>query len=335
MFSSRNKDANVIHLNPFFKLKPNLILSDISKACGLFSLHLKKQSVTGFAPLSSAGSSELSFFHNPKYRDALKNTKALACFVTQEYAELLPDTTIPLITETPYRALAQALQYAYVPVYERFDGTWTDQGFFLGKDAHIGADVKIGPYSVIGPGVHIGDGTHIGAHVTIENALIGTHCQILSGAVIGDESLSFDRDSAGKIDVPQFGCVRIGDHVCIGSQTIVDRGSLQDTTIGDHTAIGGLVHVGHNVQIGKGVTIISQTGIAGSTVIDDLVIVGGQAGIAGHLHIGKGAQIAGQSGVTHEIPAYTKVMGSPAVEANTFKRQMYNLQKLGKGRLDA
>lgn len=308
----------IFHMNPFFKIKPDVTLLDIVAICNLPFPHLKNQPVSGFAPLGIADSSELSFFHNPKYKDALKNTQALACFISEEYAGLLPDTTIPLTTKTPYRTLAQALQYAYSANYDRFDGTWTDQGFFLGKDAQIGADVKIGPYSVIGPGVHVGEGTHIGAHVTIENTLIGKHCQIRSGAVIGDESLSFDRDSTGKIDVPQLGCVRIGDHVCIGPQTIVDRGSLQDTLIGDYTAIGGLVHVGHNVQIGKGVTIISQTGIAGSTVIDDFVIIGGQTGIAGHLHVGKGVQIAGQSGVAHDVPDYAKMAGTPAVDANIF-----------------
>lgn len=320
-------------MNPFFKIKPDLTLLDIVAICNLPFSHLKNHPVSGFAPLGTAGPSELSFFHNPKYNDVLKKTQALACFITEEYAELLPDNTIPLTTKTPYRLLAQALQYAYVSTYDRFDGTWSKQGFFLGKDAQIGADVKIGPYSVIGPGVQIGDGTHIGAQVVIENALIGKQSQIRSGSVIGDESLSFDRDSTGKIDVPQLGCVRIGDHVCIGPQTIIDRGSLQDTVIGDHTAIGGLVHVGHNVQIGKGVTIISQTAIAGSSVIDDFVIIAGQVGIAGHLHIGKGVQIAGQSGVAHDVPDYAKVAGTPAVDANIFKRQMYNLQKLGKRRL--
>ena len=321
-------------MNPFFRIKQDLTLLDIVTLCGLPVSHLKNHAVSGFAPLKTASSSEISFFHNPKYRDVLSNTQALACFIAEEYADLLPETTIPLITKMPYRALAEALQYAYVSVYARFDGARTKQGYVLGKDAHIGTNVKIGPYSVIGPGVHIGDGAHIGAHVTIENALIGAHCQIHSGAVIGDESLSFERDHTGKIDVPQLGCVRIGDHVCIGPQTIIDRGSLQDTTIGEHTAIGGLVHVGHNVQIGKGVTIISQTAIAGSSVIDDFVVMGGQTGIAGHLHIGKGVQIAGQSGVAHDVPAYSQIAGSPAVEANIFKRQMYNLQKLGKRCLD-
>lgn len=324
----------IAYVNPFFKIKSDLTLLDIIATCNLSFPHLKNQPVLGFAPLGTAGPSELSFFHNPKYKDALKKTQALACFIAEEYAALLPDTTIPLITKTPYRALAQALQYAYVAIYDRFDGISTKQGFFLGKGAHIGVDVEIGPYSIIGPGVHVGDGTHIGAHVTIENTLIGKHCQIYSGAVLGDESLSFDRDSKGKIDVPQLGCARIGDYVCIGPQTIIDRGSLQDTTIGNHTAIGGFVHVGHNVRIGKGVTIISQTAIAGSSVIDDFVVIAGQVGIAGHLHIGKGVQIAGQSGVAHDIPDYTRVAGTPAVEANIFKRQMYNLQKLGKGRLN-
>ena len=320
-------------MNPFFNIRPELTLLDVAGACNLPFPPLKNQSITGFVSLGVAGPSDISFFHNPKYRDALKETKAAACFIAEGYANLLPSSTIPLVTPTPYRMLAQALDFAYRPIYERFEGAWTDQGFFLGKDAVIGGDVKIGPYSIIGPGVHIGEGTCIGAHVVLENVHVGSQCQIRSGAVIGDESLSFDRDERGLVYVPQIGCVRIGNRVCIGPQTIVDRGSLQDTIIGDYTAIGGLVHVGHNVQIGQGATIISQTAIAGSCVIEDGVVIGGQAGIAGHLHIGKGVQIAGQSGVAHDIPDYVKVAGSPAVESSIFKRQMYNLNRLGRGRL--
>ncbi len=320
-------------MNPFFKIKQELTLLDIAATCNIHIPDLKNAHVIGFGTLKDASESEVSFFHNPKYCNDLKNTRALACFVSPDYLELTPKTTIPLITSTPYRALAEILHFSYSPVYERFEGQFTKEGYFLGKDTVIGKNVKIGPYSVIGPGVHIGDNTTIGAHVTIEHAFIGQNCCIHSGAIIGDESLSFDYDSKGKIYVPQLGCVRIGNNVNIGQQTIIDRGSLQDTVIEDHTSLGGLIHVAHNVQIGKNATIISQTGIAGSTIIENDVIIGGQVGIAGHLVIGKRSQIAAQSGVAHDVLSYTQMAGSPAVEASIFKRQIYNLARLRKNRV--
>eukprot|EP00960_Hanusia_phi_P040427 754449-Hanusia_phi.AAC.3 len=71
------------------------------------------------------------------------------------------------------------------------------------------------------------------------------------------------------------------------------------------------VHIAHNVQIGKGVLIAAQTGIAGcllpccshfpqgadrlpvgSCSISDRVLIGGQVGIAQHLKVGARAKVA-------------------------------------------
>ena len=37
----------------------------------------------------------------------------------------------------------------------------------------------------------------------------------------------------------------------IGSNTTIDRGSIGDTLIGNYTMIDNIVHLGHNVKIGK------------------------------------------------------------------------------------
>jgi UDP-3-O-[3-hydroxymyristoyl] glucosamine N-acyltransferase len=92
----------------------------------------------------------------------------------------------------------------------------------------------------------------------------------------------------------------------------VDRGSIDDTVIGNGTKIDNLVQIGHNVHIGSLCLIMAQVGIAGSTRIGNGCVIAGQAGIGGHITIGDGARIAGQSGVFGDVPAGESWSGYPA-----------------------
>jgi UDP-3-O-[3-hydroxymyristoyl] glucosamine N-acyltransferase len=92
----------------------------------------------------------------------------------------------------------------------------------------------------------------------------------------------------------------------------VDRGSIDDTTIGAGTKVDSLVQIGHNVRIGRGCMIASQVGIAGSCRIEDGVQLGGQVGLGGHLTVGRGAVLAAQAGVVGDVPAGETWSGYPA-----------------------
>jgi UDP-3-O-[3-hydroxymyristoyl] glucosamine N-acyltransferase len=98
----------------------------------------------------------------------------------------------------------------------------------------------------------------------------------------------------------------------IGANTTIDRGSIDDTVIGAGTKIDNLVHLAHNVRIGRLCVIMAQVGIAGSTHVEDGCIIAGQAGIGGHRTIGKGARVGGQAGVLGDVPAGESWSGYPA-----------------------
>jgi len=74
-----------------------------------------------------------------------------------------------------------------------------------------------------------------------------------------------------------------------------------------------LVHVGHNVTIGKHCLLCGQVGIAGSCVLGDRVVLGGQVGVADHLTIGSDVIAAGKSGISSHVPSGRVMMGSPAM----------------------
>ena len=133
-----------------------------------------------------------------------------------------------------------------------------------------------------------------------------------SGARLGSDGFGYVHAGGAHRKIPHVGGCVIEDDVEIGANTTVDRGSIGDTRIGAGSKLDNFVHLGHNVQVGRGCLILAQVGISGSTVIEDGVIVGGQAGIGGHLRIGRGARIGAQAGVMGSVPAGETWSGYPA-----------------------
>jgi UDP-3-O-[3-hydroxymyristoyl] glucosamine N-acyltransferase len=147
---------------------------------------------------------------------------------------------------------------------------------------------------------------------------------------IGQDGFGFVMTPQGHTKVPQLGRVIIGDDVEIGANCTIDRGSSRDTMIGEGTKMDNMVHVAHNVVIGKHCVLVAQVGIAGSTVLEDFVAVGGQTAIAPHLRLGAGVQIAADAGVMTDVPARGKWGGSPARPMRHFFREYHTLRKLAR-----
>ena len=154
-------------------------------------------------------------------------------------------------------------------------------------DAQIGENVFVGANTVI-ENCTIGDDTIIDANVHIYSpVIIGKHCSVKSGAVLGGMGFGFEKDENGNLfRFPQIGNLFIGDYVEIGANTCIDRGALSDTVIGDYCKINNLCHIAHNNKIGKNVVITAQVNISGSSVIENEVWIAPNASIRGWLTIG-------------------------------------------------
>lgn len=296
------------------------------------------------APLIRGDQASAGFFSDKRYLEDLKATRSGACFLAPAFLEFAPDGCAPLIHKEPHAAysaaagrlhrprLAMATDPAIHPSAQIEDGVVLAPGVIVGADAEIGRGTSIGSHSVIGPGVAIGRGCAVGSHVTIGFALIGDHCSILSGAVIGEPGFGVTMGQGRTVDVPQLGRVIIQDNVSIGACTCVDRGAWDDTVIGENTKIDNLVQIAHNVRIGRNCLIAAHTGISGSCVIGDGVHFGGQAGIADHLHIGDGARIGARAGVMQDIPAREVWAGTPARPIRRWLRESALIAKLASAR---
>lgn len=295
------------------------------------------------APLETAGPADVTFLDNRKYADAFARSRAGAAFVSEAMAVRAPPGMALLIAGEPYKAFARAAQafYPQPPVVPGRDPTAVidpsahvpgdcaiGANVVIGAAARLGARCEIGANTVIGAGVELGDDCRIAPNVTLSHCLIGARVVLHPGVRIGQAGFGFAPDPAVPVKIPQLGRVIIGDDVDIGANTTIDRGSGHDTVIGPGTMIDNLVQIAHNVVLGRGCILAGQVGISGSTRLGDHVVAAGQAGLAGHLNIGSGARIGAQAGLMRDVAAGETVIGTPAVPAVAFWRQVAMIQRL-------
>jgi UDP-3-O-[3-hydroxymyristoyl] glucosamine N-acyltransferase len=202
-------------------------------------------------------------------------------------------------------------------------------GSYISKKAIIKSSVKVYPGSIVSKGCTIDENTIIKQNCTIKYCHIGQNNIIQENVVIGSTGFGFPPRLGAKFIYPHVGIVAIGDNCSIGANCTIDRGRIDYTTIKDNTVLDNNIHIAHNVTIGFNSTIAAQTGISGSVKIGDNFLSGGQVGIAGHLTIDENVTVAAKSGITKNISKNSIVAGFPAVDINTWKKQIINQKKYG------
>ncbi len=283
--------------------------------------------VHAVAPLDRAGPGDLSFFSGTKYAAKFATCRAAVTLVSPELADH-PGPAVRVVVERPGDAMLVVLPQLYQPV-ARVPGVHPTAR--LGRGVQLPSDATIDAYAVVGDGVQIGArgwiGSHcvIGAGVTIGDDVrlhpmvtigsgtqLGNRVAVHSGARLGNDGFGYIFREGRHTKIPHVGRCLIGDDVEIGANTAIDRGSIDDTVIGAGTKIDNLVHIAHNVQVGRLCLVMAQVGIAGSSRVEDGAILAGQVGVAGHVVIGARATLAGQAGVFGNIPAGETWSGYPA-----------------------
>lgn len=270
------------------------------------------------ASIDEAGTGDITFLVDPRYRPYLHNCKASAIIVGSDLALSTETGKNFLQVDQPYLAFAKVLQA--LTSAPQFDGQISPHATIhptaeLGKrvtvfpHVYLGSGVKVESGTVLFPGVFIGDGVKIGAdcilypHVTIrERCRLGDRLILHAGVVIGSDGFGYAVEGGVRRKIPQVGIVEIEDDVEIGANTTVDRATLGRTLIGRGVKIDNLVQIAHNVEVGEDSVIVAQAGIAGSTRIGRQVILAGQVGVVNHIEIGDGARIGPQSGVAQSVP---------------------------------
>ena len=183
----------------------------------------------------------------------------------------------------------------------------------ISKTARIGDRCYIGEYTVIGDNCEIGNDTIIYDKVTlVKDCSVGDRCVIHSGVTLGDDGFAFERDENNLYRFPHFGRVLIGDDVEICANSHVAKGSLSDTVISDGTKIDALVHISHNVFVGKNCEITAGAVIGGSAEIGNSTWIGLNATVKDQIKIGNNVIVASGASVIHDVSDHDIVAGVPA-----------------------
>ncbi|WP_435171461.1 UDP-3-O-(3-hydroxymyristoyl)glucosamine N-acyltransferase [Falsirhodobacter sp. 1013] len=232
--------------------------------------------------------------------------------------------------------------------------------------AMIGEGAAIGPFVTVGAGAVIGRNARIASHVAIgEGAQIGDDALILTGAkigarvrigdrfiaqpgcAIGNDGLSFVTPEKSGIEeiretlglregireqawtrIHSLGSVQIGDDVEVGANSTIDRGTIRDTIVGSGTKIDNLVHLGHNVRVGKDCLLCGLVGVAGSVRIGDRVVLAGQVGVSDNIFIGDDVIAGGGTKILSNAPAGRVLLGYPAVKMDAHVEMQKALRRL-------
>lgn len=258
----------------------------------------------------------ISFLANRRYGKYLAKTNASAVIVKQADVKHCP---VPaLIHENPYACYARiatyltqesdAIKSSIHPSAVIHETVNIGNNVSIGSYVVIEGNVTIGDNSYIGSGcvlsknVNIGEGAYLHSNITIyRDCYIGKRALIHAGVVIGADGFGFAWDNDQWVKVPQLGGVTIGDDVEIGANTTIDRGTIDNTIIGNGVKLDNQVQIAHNVKLGDNSAIAACVGIAGSTVIGRRCVVGGMVGISGHIELVDDVHITARSGVSNSI----------------------------------
>lgn len=183
-----------------------------------------------------------------------------------------------------------------------------DSRAIIDSSAKLADGVSVGPWSIIGPNVEIGEGSVIGSHVVIKaNTRLGKGNVVYQFASVGD-------DPADKKFTGEDTWLVIGDNNIIREGCTLHRGTASGghyTRIGSNNLMMAYVHVAHDCIVGNHTVFANNAGLSGHVQVDDWVILGGYAGVNQFLRIGAHAMVGGMTHISHDVPAYVIVSGTP------------------------
>jgi len=301
--------------------------------------------ISGPSKIEDGQPGTISFYANPKYERFLYNTKASVVLVSKDFKPKEEIQATLIRVDNVYESITALLQ--------QFGSSVEQSGIsdhaIVHESSTLEGNVSVGAFSMVSEGVSIGAGTtilpqvfigknvKIGKNVTLfqgvkihHDCIIGDNCVIQSNTVLGNDGFGFlPQDDGSYKKVTHTGNVVLEDNVEIGANTTIDRASIGSTTIKEGVKLDNLIHIAHNVEIGKNTVIAAQTGIAGSTVIGEECMIGGQVGFVGHIQIADKSKFQAKSGINFSVKEPGQgFYGYPALKYGKFQRSFVHFRNL-------
>ena len=211
-------------------------------------------------------------------------------------------------------------------------------GAVIGRGAKIGEDCIVGPNATIGAGVVLGDRCTVGPGARIFATWAGDDCDFRSNAVVGERGYGVTLmpsvtgpNPYQSYDMPQIAGVRMGDRCEIRHGSVVDRGALTDTVLGDDVHIDSHATIGHGAQLGCRVSVGALAGAAGQAVVGDDCLLLARSGVLEGRSIAARTTLQMDCIVTKSFlePGQT-LAGTPAMPADGWARRQAYLNRLAK-----
>lgn len=287
--------------------------------------------------IAQAASDNISFVGGKHAGHLLRTLRSTACRLVIIDRKLfsglnkdeLPERMAFIVSDDPKSDLI-TLCKVHFPVEQKEDPQ-IHASACISDGAVLGSNVSIGACAVIEQGAAIGDNSSVDAGTLVKgNVTIGSNVTIGASCVLGGVGFGYSKnDTTGVFEqFPHYGGVIIKADVNIGNNVCIDRGSLSDTIIETGVRIDNLVHIAHNVVIGKNSLIIAQTMIGGSAVIGENCWLAPSSCIRNGISIGNNTTVGLASTVTKNIDSDSTVVGSPAidlVEHNQLRKRLRRL----------
>ena len=328
---------------------PAHTIGEIATALGAEAAGNLELRVRGVQEPARAADDELAIAVDGKFAEALRDGDARAAILWSGADWLELGLEAAIFAPAPRLAFAH-LTHVFDAPPDHAPGIHPTA--LVDPSAVIGEASAIGPFTIVGPSVRIGANARISGHCSIgpeveigpdarvhegvrilARTRIGAEFRCHANTVIGADGFAYvtpdpeviDRakatgevaptdTDAGLVRINSLGNVLIGDGVEIGANAVIDRGTIASTVIGDGSKLDNLVHVAHNVTIGRSCLICAQVGFGGSAVLGDRVFLAGQVGVGDHVVVGSDVVVAGKSGVSSNVPSGRIMMGNPAMK---------------------
>ena len=284
--------------------------------------------VDNISSIANANSTSVTFLSNLKYSSSLANSKACAVVVHKNFEDdnkfnyLKSDD--PYLTYAKLTKLFKDESELVIPFIH--DSAVISDTASVSKKVHIGANVFIGPNCIINENVVINANCSL-----VKDVEIDSDTTINYGTVLGSDGFGFAPSNKGYVEIEQLGGLKIGKNVEIGANCTIDRGALDNTEIHDGVILDNLIHIAHNVVLGKNSAIAASCAIAGSSKIGQNFQMGGLSGVLGHLDICDDVTVGAHTLITKSIKQPGNYIGiMPAQDSGDWAKSSIFIKNLGK-----
>ncbi|MGQ9582475.1 MAG: UDP-3-O-(3-hydroxymyristoyl)glucosamine N-acyltransferase [Thermoplasmatota archaeon] len=297
-------------------VKSNMRLSDLKK--GRFEI-IADGEFRSLGLISHNQPKQMVYIENESYLSQLVEKSNISCVITtKSISKMIEGAFGIIVSDNPCRTF-----------YEIHNTLVSENFYWKPFRTTIARSATVHPTAWISrKNVRIGKNCRIGPNVTIlENTILKDNVVLGPGCTLASDGFQFKRFGKGIMPIAHGGGVLLHNRVELQANCSVSRALFGGfTEIGEDSKFANLVHIAHNVRIGKRCLAAACSMFMGSCTVGDDVWVGPAAAISSEVVVGDGASITIGSVVTKDVPPKQRVTGNFAIEHEKFIKHLKEIR---------